>query len=169
MHSNFFFRPSFCCFMILFGCLFYSIVCIRYVSLKVHSCFLGCLLMVTNRVICDLFGNDLTHFVSILNIFPSQPLFFSIFLWWSTFFVTSNASTLCSLALATCSFWLLALSFFAQAFIFWTLLCSLVQESIVFLVGVKNCTSPSSCSCHLCPSFHIINSSNRHHQYCYMH
>ena len=170
MHSNFFFRPSFCCFMILFGCLFYSIVRIRYVRLKVHSCFLGYLLMVTNRVVCDLFGNDLTHFVSILKIFPSQPLFFSIFFWWSTFFVTSNASTLCSLALATCSFWLLALSFFAQAFIFWTLLCSVVQESIVFLVGVKKCTSPSSCSCHchLCPSFHIINSSNRHHQYCYM-
>ena len=80
MHSNFFFRPSFCCFMILFGCLFYSIVCIRYVSLKVHSCFFGYLLMVTNRVICDLFGNDLTHFVCILKIFPSQPLFFSIFL-----------------------------------------------------------------------------------------
>ena len=57
--------------MILFGCLFYSIVRIRYVRLKVHSCFLGYLLMVTNRVVCDLFGNDLTHFVSILKIFPS--------------------------------------------------------------------------------------------------
>ena len=171
MYSILFFGPSFCCFMILLWCLFYVIVCSSYASLEVHSCFFGYLLMVTNRVIFYLFGNDLTHFVCILKIFPSQPLFFSIFLLWSTFFVTSNASTLCSLALATCSFWFLALPFLAQAFIFWTLLCSLVQESIVFLVGVKNCTSPSSCSCHchLCPSFHIINSSNRHHQYCYMH
>ena len=166
MYSILVFRPWFCCFMILLWCIFYAMVMwSSWSTLFLGGTFL-CLLLESFVIFWEYFDPSWVHLKAFALI---APLLFNLLV-----VVHLFCDLQCpSLVLHSFGYMLILVVgtlFFTQAFIFWMLLCCLVYGSIVFLVGVENCTSPSCCSfhCHLCGSFHIINCSHRNHQYCYM-